>query len=174
VIWGEIGLDYFYDFSPRQTQIEAFRRQLLMARKLRLPVSIHCRDAWDDMIAILRTVWHGEVPGGIFHSFTGSPAQALEGLALGFMLSFSGMITFKNAENIREAAKKTPLDKILIETDSPYLAPVPHRGRRNEPMFVRDVASSLARLKGVGFDELARQTSENLTRLIGKNTSGNE
>jgi TatD DNase family protein len=171
VIWGEIGLDYYYDLSPRQTQREVFRRQLQMARRLRFPVSIHCRDAWDEMIVILREEWHGEAPGGILHSFSGSPAQALEGLALGFLLSFSGMITFKNAEMIRETAKMAPLDKILVETDAPYLAPVPHRGRRNEPMFVRDVASSLAQLKGIEFYELARRTSDNLKRLIGKNTS---
>ena len=170
VIWGEIGLDYYYDFSPRQTQREVFRRQLQMARRLQLPVSIHCRDAWDEMMVILRETWQGETPGGILHSFSGSPAQAAEGLALGFLLSFSGMITFKNAETIREAAKQAPLDRILLETDAPYLAPAPHRGKRNEPLFVRDVAGSLAQLKGIELDELARRTSENLVRLIGHNT----
>jgi len=169
VIWGEIGLDYYYDLSPRQMQRDVFRKQLQIARRLRLPISVHCRDAWSEMIVILKEERHEEAPGGILHSFTGSPAQALEGLTLGFLLSFSGMITFKNAERIREAAKVVPLDRILVETDAPYLAPVPHRGKRNEPLFVCDVARSLAQLKEIEFDEFARRTSDNLRRLIGGN-----
>jgi TatD DNase family protein len=163
---GEIGLDYYYDLRLRETQRGVFRRQLQMARRLQLPISIHCRDAWSDLIQILKQEWEGEDRGGIFHSFTGSKEQALECAAMGFLVSFSGIVTFKNAESLRDAARSLPLDKILVETDSPYLAPVPHRGKRNEPAFVVHVARSLAQTLGVEFEELVRLTTSNLLRLI--------
>ena len=165
ILWGEIGLDYYYDNSPRDKQIEVFRRQLRSARRLGLPVSIHCRDAWPDLVRILREEWNGDTPGGILHSFSGDRNQALEGAALGFLISFSGMVTFKGATAIREAASHLSLDQVLVETDSPYLAPVPHRGKRNEPALVVDVARGLAEAMGVPYEELALQTSRNISRL---------
>ncbi len=165
--WGEIGLDYHYDLSPRETQREVFRRQLQTARQLHLPVSIHCRDAWTDLLKILSEEWKEGVRGGIFHSFTGDAATARECRSRGFLISFSGMVTFKNAEPIRAAARALPLDRILVETDSPYLAPVPHRGKRNEPAFVVDVARDLARTLGIEYEVLARQTTANVLRLLG-------
>lgn len=166
VLWGEIGLDYYYDLSPRETQYAVFRRQIQMARSLQLPVSIHCRDAWPDLIQVLRREWEGEERGGILHSFTGNRDQAVECVDMGFMISFSGIVTFKNAESLRDAARAVPLDKLLVETDSPYLAPVPHRGKRNEPAFVVDVARSLAQTRGVEFEELVRRTTSNMLRLL--------
>jgi TatD DNase family protein len=167
VLWGEIGLDYFYDHSPREIQKEVFRRQLRMARERRLPVAIHCRDAWTDLAAILREEWSGNHPGGILHSFTGGREQALEGVALGFLISFSGIVTFQKAEVLRDAARVLSLDQILVETDCPYLAPVPHRGKRNEPAFVVDVGMSLAGTMQADYRELARVTSLNFRRLTG-------
>ena len=166
VLWGEIGLDYHYDHSPRETQRLVFRRQLRMAREHNLPVSIHCRDAWPDLVAILREEWDATTQRGILHSFTGDREQARECAAMGFLISFSGIVTFKKADSLREAARCLSLDQILVETDSPFLAPVPHRGIRNEPAFVVDVARSLAQTLGVTFDEVARHTSRNLRRLI--------
>jgi len=167
VLWGEIGLDYYYDYSPRDVQRDAFRTQLQMARRRGIPVSIHCRDAWTDLVTILREEWSGDHPGGVLHSFTGNREQALEGVALGFLISFSGIVTFKSAETLRDAARALSPDQILIETDCPYLAPVPHRGKRNEPAFVEEVARSLAATRVTEFEEIALNTSQNLRRLIG-------
>jgi TatD DNase family protein len=167
VLWGEIGLDYYYDLSPRAIQQEVFRRQLQMARHLGFPVSIHCREAWADLIQIVSQEFKGDHPGGVFHSFTGSKDQALQCTGMGFLVSFSGIVTFKNAESLREAARALSPDQFLVETDSPYLAPVPHRGKRNEPSFVVDIARSLAQTTGVEFGELARRTTANMLRLIG-------
>ena len=167
VLWGEIGLDYYYDHSPPDVQRAVFERQLRGARVRRLPVAIHCRDAWTDMIAILGREWRGDNPGGILHSFTGSPEQALRCADMGFLVSFSGIVTFKNATALRDAARVLPLDRVLLETDCPYLAPVPHRGRRNEPSFVADVARALAETKGICAEELARATTANARRLLG-------
>ena len=167
VIWGEIGLDYYYDLSPRDVQRNVFRRQLQMARSLQLPVSIHCRDAWADLVEILKQEWTEREGQGIFHSFTGNSEQALECVARGFLVSFSGIVTFKNAESVRAAARAVPADSMLVETDSPYLAPVPHRGRRNEPAFVVDVARSVAQTVGISYDDLASRTATNLLRLLG-------
>jgi TatD DNase family protein len=166
VLWGEIGLDYHYDHSPRETQRLVFRRQLRMAREHNLPVSIHCRDAWPDLIAILREEWDVNTQRGILHSFTGDREQARECAAMGFLISFSGIVTFKNADSLRDAARSLSLDQILVETDAPFLAPVPHRGRRNEPAYVVDVARGLAQTLGVTFDEIAHHTSRNLRSLI--------
>jgi TatD DNase family protein len=167
VLLGEIGLDYYYDLSPRETQQEVFCRQLEMARELMLPVSIHCRDAWPDLMVILRREARSGISGGILHSFTGTRDQALECVALGFLISFSGIATFKNAGLVRDAARALSADHILVETDAPFLAPAPHRGKRNEPAFVIDVARSLALTLSVGFEDLAAHTSKNFCRLTG-------
>ncbi len=167
VLWGEIGLDYYYDNSPRATQLEVLRWQLRAAIRRQLPVVIHVRDAWQDLVRVLREEWSGNTPGGILHSFSGSREQALEGVSLGFLISFSGIVTFKSAERIREAARAVPIECLLVETDCPYLTPPPHRGKRNEPAFVVDVARSLAGTLGVPYEELARQSTRNIRRLIG-------
>lgn len=173
IFWGEIGLDYYYDNSPRKRQVEAFRWQLRAALRRRLPVAIHVRDAWFDLVRILREEWVGPTPGGILHSFTGGRDQALEGAELGFHISYSGIATFKSAAAIREAVRVTPADRILVETDSPYLAPVPHRGKRNEPAFVVDVARSVATTLEIGFEELAGRTTRNFRRLAGLDEPAN-
>jgi TatD DNase family protein len=167
VLWGEIGLDYYYDFSPQEVQKEVFRRQLRMANKRRMPVSIHCRDAWEDLITIVKEEWAGGNHGGILHSFTGNALMAEEGASLGFHISYSGISSFKNAGDIREAARATPADRVLLETDCPYLAPVPHRGRRNEPAWVQDVARSLAASLDIAHEELCRISTSNFRRLTG-------
>jgi TatD DNase family protein len=168
VLWGEIGLDYHHDLSPRSTQQIVFRRQLRMARQRDLPVSLHCRDAWHDLTLILREEYAGAGRGAVLHSFAGNREQALEAVSLGLYFSFSGMVTFRNAEALRESAKVPPSELILLETDCPYLAPAPHRGKRNEPAFVRDTAAALATLRDVEFETLARATSANLRRLLSK------
>ena len=143
---GEIGLDYHYDSSPREEQREVFRRQIRLARELELPVIVHHREAEEDLAAILEE--ETADVRGILHSFTASLATAEMAIAHGFLISFSGILTFKNAEPLREAARALPLDKILVETDCPYLAPVPYRGKRNEPAFVRETADCLAKTRG--------------------------
>ena len=165
-LWGEIGLDYHYDLSPRDVQRDVLRRQLRMARRRNLPVAIHCRDAWPDLFSILRAEYSGVNRGGILHSFTGNCDEAAEGAALGFLISYSGILTFKNADDLRATALIPARDQILVETDCPYLAPAPHRGRRNEPAFVVETARALAHIRGVDFEELARQTSANARRLL--------
>jgi TatD DNase family protein len=165
VLWGEIGLDYYYDNSPRDIQRSVFDLQLQMARSHGLPVSIHCRDAWSDLGEILRRHELGTRPG-ILHSFTGDAVQAREWAGRGFLISFSGMITFRSADTIRAAAASLDERHILIETDCPYLAPVPHRGKRNEPAFVAEVARRLAEIKGIEFERVAEQTGKNLQELL--------
>jgi TatD DNase family protein len=167
----EIGLDYHYDFSPREAQQAAFARQLRIARDANLPIAIHTREAWGDTVALLREHWTGTgEPGGIFHCFSGSPEDAEEALALGFHLSYSGIITFPKAEQLREAVRRTPLDRLLVETDSPYLAPVPWRGKRNEPAFVVETARKVAEIKGLSLDEVAKATTSNWKRLCLRTT----
>jgi TatD DNase family protein len=152
---GEIGLDYWYDHSPRDIQQQAFRQQLDVAADAHLPLLIHCRpsqngeDAWDDLLAILRDQWVSTNLGGVMHCFTGTPAQARASLDLGFVLSFAGNITYPKAQNIRDAALLVPLDRFFLETDCPYLAPVPHRGKRNEPAFVADTTRYFAQLRNL-------------------------
>lgn len=158
---GEIGLDYHYDFSPRETQRAVFARQLELAAAHGKPVAIHTREAWEDTVAMLRG-WRG---GGVMHCFTGDARQAEEALALGFHLSFGGVLTFPKAEANREAARMAPADRILIETDCPYLAPVPKRGKRNEPAFLVETARKLAEVRSVAIEEIARVTSRNWERL---------
>src|SRR5262249_37786721 len=137
---GEIGLDYHYDHSPRDVQATVFRRQLDLARAVKLPIVIHCREAWTACLKILNEAWRNSGLGGVFHCFTGPLEEARAGMEMGFLVSFAGNITYPKAQNLRDVAKELPVDRILIETDSPFLAPQPHRGRRNEPAFVAEVA----------------------------------
>jgi TatD DNase family protein len=172
IAWGEIGLDYFYDHSPRDVQQLVFLKQLQLAQAARLPIVIHCRpsdqseDAWDDCLRLLGENWAASALGGILHCFTGTWVHAQLALDMGFMISFAGNITFPKAQHIREAAKQAPLDRILIETDSPFLAPVPHRGKRNEPSFVREVARQLGELRGLSTEDAGLLTAENFYRFF--------
>jgi TatD DNase family protein len=159
---GEIGLDYHYDFSPRDVQRAVFERQLALAASAGLPVVIHTREAWADTLCILRAA---APKAGIMHCFTGDAAQAYEALDLGFHLAFGGVLTFPKAEAVREAARITPADRLLVETDCPYLAPVPMRGKRNEPAFVVDTARCLGMVRGCPVEEIAAQTTANFERL---------
>jgi TatD DNase family protein len=163
---GEVGLDYHYDHSPRDVQRRVLVEQLRMAREMRLPVIIHSREADDDTVAILRDEWRDAAQGGIMHCFGGTLAMAQSVLELGFMVSFAGNVTFKKAENLREVALSVPTDRLLIETDCPYLSPVPFRGRRNEPARVVEVARCLAELHAVDVAEMGRITSENFLRFF--------
>ncbi|HET8667370.1 MAG TPA: TatD family hydrolase, partial [Terriglobales bacterium] len=172
IAWGEIGLDYWYDLSPREEQRRVFLAQLELAKAAKKPVIIHCRssqnswDAWDECLQLLAEHWRSTGLGGIMHCFSGTMTHAKKALSLGFMLSFAGNITFPKADNIREAAAKAPMDRILIETDSPYLAPVPYRGKRNEPAFVTEVARQIGDLRHMLTDEVGEQTSQNFLRFF--------
>jgi TatD DNase family protein len=163
---GEIGLDFHYDHSPRDQQEEAFRRQIRIARAVKLPVIVHTREACDLTIAILREEKADDV-GGVIHCFTGTQALADAALDLGFYISFSGIACFANADPLRAVARTVPLDRFLVETDCPFLAPPPHRGKRNEPAFVVDVARRMAEVKGVSLDVMGVATVENFQRLFG-------
>jgi TatD DNase family protein len=167
VLWGEIGLDYYYKHSSVDVQREVFRRQLRVAQSLKFPIAIHCREAWNDLLEILEMEWKPGNRGGILHSFTGTADQAQKAIAMGFLISFSGMITFKKAESLRRVACDLPPDEILVETDAPFLAPEPRRGRRNEPAFVADVARSLARVRNESIEELGNSTTRNFKRIVG-------
>jgi TatD DNase family protein len=166
IAWGEIGLDYYYDNSPRDAQREAFRKQLRMARERFLPVVIHTRDAEADTLEILEQEWGGSGLAGIIHCFTGTRAFAEEAVKMGFYISFSGVVTFKKAEELRESAKHLPVENLLIETDSPFLAPVPYRGRRNEPAYVVETARQIADLRNLAVEDVGRITSDNFKRLF--------
>lgn len=166
IAWGEIGLDYHYDNSPREVQREAFRRQLRMARERQLPISIHTREAEADTLAILDEEWKDSGLGGVIHCFTGTRAFAEAAVELGFLISFSGVITFKRAEDLRVTAKHLPANKLLIETDSPFLAPMPYRGRRNEPAYVVETARAIAELRGITQEDIGNATSENFNRIF--------
>ena len=162
---GEAGLDYHYDNSPREQQREVFAKQVEIARRVGKALVIHSREAWDDTFAAL-----ADAPERVvFHCFSGGAGEARRALDLGAYLSFAGVVTFKNAEALREAAALAPLDRIVVETDSPFLTPAPHRGKPNEPAYVSLVASAIAVVKGVSEDEVARATSENAARLFGWN-----
>lgn len=165
VALGEIGLDYHYDFSPQDVQREVFRRQLVHARGQRWPVVIHCREAEDDVIEAIRTEGAGELTG-VFHCFTGDTAMARRVLDLGFHLSFSGIVTFPKATAIAEAAQYCPMERLLVETDSPFLAPVPHRGKRNEPSFVSHVVDRVAGLRGVAREVVVEAVRTNFATLF--------
>jgi TatD DNase family protein len=160
---GEIGLDFHYDYSPRDVQREVYRRQIRLARELAMPVTIHDREAHRECFDIL-TEEGGWANGGIYHCYSGSAEMAAEIVKNGFFISFSGTVTFKNAEKLRRAAMSVPLDRLLIETDCPYLAPQPHRGKRNEPAFVAETGKALAELRGVSHEEFAKITRENACR----------
>jgi len=166
VAWGEIGLDYHYMNAPREVQKDAFARQLRQAAASDLPVSVHSRDAADDIVAGITR--HAGPRRGVIHCFTGDWAMATACLDAGFYLSFSGILTFRSAEILRDVARRTPADRILVETDSPYLAPAPRRGGRNEPARVAEVAGLLAELRGVDVKELAEVTTRNFLRLFGR------
>jgi TatD DNase family protein len=161
---GEIGLDYHYDFSPRDVQQDVFRAQIRLARQRGLPIIIHTREATEDTFQILREEGAAR---GVFHCFTGGAAMATDALELGFHLSFAGILTFPKAGDLRDVAKQTPLDRLLSETDAPYLAPVPHRGKRNEPALVARVVETLAELLGVTRDEMAGRIATNFNNLFG-------
>jgi TatD DNase family protein len=160
---GETGLDYHYDNSPRDVQRQVFQRQLEVAAKVDLPVIVHTREAEADTERILRAA--GSLRG-VLHCFTSSSSLAKAAVDLGLLISFSGIVTFPNARELAEIAKSVPADRLLVETDCPYLAPIPHRGKRNEPAFVLETARFLATLRGISLEELASQTSENFTRLF--------
>ncbi len=166
IAWGEIGLDFHYDHSPRDVQREVFARQLKLAAERRLPVIIHTREAEEETLKVLQENWGQPEIGGILHCYSGSLELAQAGLEMGFWVSFSGMLTFPKAHNVREVAQEVPMERLLIETDAPFLAPVPHRGKRNEPSFVVETAKVLAQLKGTSIEVIGRQTSENYRRLF--------
>lgn len=162
---GEIGLDYHYDFAPKPLQQAVFSAQVRLARELDLPIVVHTRDAEDDTLAILREAGRGGVRG-VLHCFTGTPRLAEEALGLGLHISFAGIVTFPKAANLREIAKGVPADRLLCETDSPYLAPIPYRGKRNEPAWVVRVAEELAAARGEPLDGLRRQVDANFSALF--------
>jgi len=170
---GEIGLDYFYDNSPRDIQKEAFRRQMEIAAARKQPIIIHCRpsdnstNAWDETLDLLEEQWKPTGLGGVLHCFTGEWDHARRALDAGFLISFAGNITFPKAQPIRDAAVLVPLDRILVETDAPFLAPVPNRGKRNEPAFVREVAARLAEVRQIAPEAVASRTTENFHRFFG-------
>lgn len=170
---GEIGLDYHYNFSPAERQRVVFRRQLELAAEAGLPAIIHTREAWADTTAAIREVYAGARAGGIFHCFSGGPKEAEEALALGFHISYSGIVTFPKANEIREALALTPDDRILIETDAPYLAPAPHRGKRNEPSYLLRTAEKVAELRGTSLEDLAALTTKNWMSLCLRGKAGN-
>lgn len=166
IAWGEIGLDFYYDHSPRDIQIDVFRRQVRTARDLDLPIIVHSRDADDETVRVLEEECSEKTEnkvfrGGIMHCFGGTPAMAERLMSIGFLISFAGNVTFKKADNLRDAAGVVPLERLLVETDCPFLTPVPFRGKRNEPAYVEHTARFLAELYGVEFETLARQTTKN-------------
>jgi TatD DNase family protein len=170
---GEIGLDYYYDHSPREEQKEAFSRQMTLAAKHRRPIIIHCRpsdnstNAWDDTLAQLEAEWKPTGLGGILHCFTGEWQHARRAMDLGFLISFAGNITFPKAQAIRDVAQEVPLDHMLIETDCPFLAPVPNRGKRNEPAWVKEVAVTVGGLRELAPEEVALRTTQNFGAFFG-------
>lgn len=164
--WGEIGLDYHYDHSPRDVQQRAFIEQLELARRAGKPIIIHCREAWPDCVALLDEYWRASGLGGIFHCFSGTLEVARRGTEMGFLVSFAGNVTYPKAQNLRDVAAALPLESILIETDAPFLAPQPFRGRRNEPAFVAEVARTLAPVRNLAPQEVAAATSANFRRFF--------
>ena len=173
VACGEIGLDYYYDHSPREVQKAVFTRQMEIAAAHRKPIIIHCRpsdnstNAWDDTLATIESEWSSTALGGILHCFTGEWTHARRAMDLGFLISFAGNITFPKAKPIRDVLAQVPLDLVLIETDAPFLAPVPNRGKRNEPAWVAEVATKVAEVKSIAPDEVAFRTTENFHRFFG-------
>jgi TatD DNase family protein len=176
---GEIGLDYYYDHSPRDVQQNVFLKQMKIAKSSRLPIVIHCRpsegseNAWDDCLGTIEKEWSPSGLGGVLHCFTGTLAHARKALDLGFMISFAGNVTFPRAQAIREAAKIVPLDRIFIETDSPFLAPVPNRGKRNEPAFVKETARQIGELRGISTEEVGEHTTRNFYKFFSLHETAN-
>jgi len=177
---GEIGLDYFYDHSPREVQQQVFVKQMELARSAKLPIVIHNRpsqdseNAWDDFFNLIGQHWASSGLGGVLHCFTGTWAHAKRALDLGFMISFAGNITFPKAQQIRDVAKEVPLDRMFIETDCPFLAPVPNRGKRNEPAFVKEVARQLGELRGLSTEDIGRQTAKNFYKFFKISETGKQ
>lgn len=178
---GEIGLDYYYDHSPRDQQKQAFSSQMALAARYKKPIIIHCRpsdntaetpNAWDDTLAMLESEWAPTGLGGILHCFTGEWEHARRALDIGFMISFAGNITFPKAQSIRDAALQVPQDRMLIETDCPFLAPVPYRGKRNEPAWVKEVAVMLGSLLGTAPEDVALRTTQNFHSFFGAAVAG--
>ncbi len=164
---GEIGLDYHYDNSPRKVQKRVFIEQMEIAADRRMPIVIHARDAWDDTFELLDEHWSATGLGGIMHCFSAGSKQAARCLGMGFYISFAGILTFKRSEALRDTARRIPLGRLLVETDSPYLTPVPYRKiRRNEPCFVVETAKKLAQIVGCSLEEIAERTTENFDRLF--------
>jgi TatD DNase family protein len=163
---GEMGLDYYWDKSPKEIQKEVFRKQIALAKRVNLPIIIHNRDATADIVEILQEE-NAEQVGGIMHCFTGSYEVAKQCMDMNFYISFGGPVTFKNAKQPKEVAKQIPLDRLLIETDCPYLTPHPFRGKRNEPAYVKYIAEQIAVLKEVDFEEIAQKTSDNAKKIFG-------
>jgi len=166
IAWGEIGLDYHYDHSPRDAQARVFRDQMALAREAKLPIIIHCREAWDDCLKMLEETWWPTGLGGILHCFSSTLGDAQRGIDMGFLISFAGNSTYPKTQNLRDIAKALPLENILIETDAPYLAPQPWRGKRNEPAYVAEVAWMLATVRNLSLDEAAAATSANFRRFF--------
>ncbi len=164
---GEVGLDYHYDFAPKELQQQVFRRQVALARQVNLPLVIHTREADIDTVEILRDEGRGEVTG-VFHCFTGDVKLAKQALDLGFYISFSGIVTFQKAGNVREAAKFVPANRLLVETDAPYLAPIPYRGKRNEPAWVQRVAETLSEIRSETIQEISTHTTAAFNALFGE------
>lgn len=162
---GEMGLDYYWDKSPKDVQKEVFRRQIALAKEVKLPIVIHNRDATEDVVTILKEEGAAEV-GGIMHCFTGSLETAKACMEMNFYISFGGPVTFKNAKKPKEVVKEIPSDKLLIETDCPYLTPVPFRGKRNEPSYVKYIAEQIAELREISFEELAELTTKNAKKVF--------
>lgn len=165
---GEIGLDYHYDLSPRDIQQSVFVDQLMIAKEIALPVVIHNRESMEDMLRLLKEYFSPEV-GGVMHSYSGSVEMARIFLDMGFYLSISGTLTFKNARKLPEVVAMMPLNRLLVETDSPYMTPTPHRGKRNEPAYVRFIAEEVARIRGMSIENLEEITTENTKRVFGIN-----
>jgi TatD DNase family protein len=163
---GEMGLDYHYDFSPRDIQKSIFIEQMAIAGAARKPIVIHTREAWDDTLALIEQYWKPQGLPGIMHCFSGGPAEAERALELGFYLSFGGILTFPKAVDVQAAARQAPSDRVLVETDAPYLAPVPKRGKRNEPALVIHTARKLAELRGQAYEDVCRETTQNFRRLL--------
>ncbi|WP_028274400.1 TatD family hydrolase [Atopococcus tabaci] len=166
VAMGEMGLDYYWDTAPHRVQQDVFRRQIRVAKELNLPISVHMRDATEDTYRVLKEEHAGDT-GGIMHSFNLDTYWMEAFLDLGLHISLSGVVTFKNAPEVKEVAKAMPFDKLLVETDAPYLAPMPNRGKRNEPAYVRYVAEEIAKLREIPYEEVARQTTDNANKLFG-------
>ncbi|MFD1900483.1 TatD family hydrolase [Enterococcus termitis] len=165
VALGEIGLDYYWMEDPKEVQDRVFRRQIAIAKEMNLPISIHTRDAMEDTYKILKEEDIRDI-GGIMHSFSGDPEWMKKFLDMGMHISLSGVVTFKKALEVQAVAQVVPMDRLLVETDAPYLAPVPYRGKRNEPGYTRYVAEKIAELRDVPFEEVAKQTTENAHRLF--------